>query len=152
MKVYMKAIFQKGKWVLVATGLAILSSLLFSYIKTILSIGTGNVANVNQKIEINFLYVLIPVLVAPVIEEFIFRKILPLGLEKLLERINRTTAIIIANGIFAAVHFDWFFFPYFVNGCLYAWSYEKTKDLKVPMLAHISYNAFVFLATSFLVN
>ncbi|EEM74283.1 Caax amino protease [Bacillus thuringiensis serovar pondicheriensis BGSC 4BA1] len=152
MKVNMKAIFQKGKWVLVATGLAILSSLLFSYIKTILSIGTGNVANVNQKIEINFLYVLIPVLVAPVIEEFIFRKILPLGLEKLLERINRTTAIIIANGIFAAVHFDWFFFPYFVNGCLYAWSYEKTKDLKVPMLAHISYNAFVFLATSFLVN
>ncbi|WP_142330645.1 CPBP family intramembrane glutamic endopeptidase [Bacillus cereus] len=148
----MKSILQKGKWALIATGLAILSSLLFSYIKASLSIGTGNVANVNQKIEINLLYVLIPVLVAPVIEEFLFRKILPLGLERLIERINRTTAIIIANGIFAAVHFDWFFFPYFVNGCLYAWSYEKTKDLKVPMLAHISYNAFVFLATSFLVN
>lgn len=148
----MKAVLQKFKWVLIATVLAILSSLLFSYIKASLTIGTGNVANVNQKIEINLLYVLIPILVAPVIEEFIFRKILPLGLEKLLERINRTTAIIIANGIFAAVHFDWFFFPYFVNGCLYAWSYEKTKDLKVPMLAHISYNAFVFFATSFLVN
>ncbi|MFK4316882.1 membrane protease YdiL (CAAX protease family) [Bacillus sp. RC236] len=148
----MKAVLQKGKWVLIATVLAILSSLLFSYIKASLSIGTGNVVNVNEKIEINLLYVLIPVLVAPVIEEFLFRKILPLGLERLLERINRTTAIIIANGIFAAVHFDWFFFPYFVNGCLYAWSYEKTKDVKVPMLAHISYNAFVFLATSFLVN
>lgn len=148
----MKAVLQKGKWVLIATVLAILSSMLFSYIKASLSIGTGNVANVNQKIEINLFYVLIPVLVAPVIEEFLFRKILPLGLEKLLDRINRTTAIIIANGIFAAVHFDWFFFPYFVNGCLYAWSYEKTKDLKVPMLAHILYNAFVFLATSFLVN
>lgn len=148
----MKVVLQKGKWVFIATGLAILSSLLFSYIKSSLSIGTGNVTNVNQKIEINLLYVLIPVLVAPVIEEFLFRKILPLGLEKLLDRINRTTAIIIANGIFTAVHFDWFFFPYFVNGCLYAWSYEKTKDLKVPMLAHISYNSFVFLATSFLVN
>ncbi|AJI09055.1 CPBP family intramembrane glutamic endopeptidase [Bacillus cereus] len=145
-------VFEKGKWVLIATGLAILSSLLFSYIKASLSIGTGNVENVNQKIEMNFLYLLIPVLVAPVIEEFIFRKILPLGLEKLLEQINRTTAIVLANGIFAAVHFDWFFFPYFVNGCLYAWSYEKTKDLKVPMLAHISYNLFVFLATSLLVN
>ncbi|MGM2748434.1 CPBP family intramembrane metalloprotease [Bacillus thuringiensis serovar andalousiensis] len=143
---------QKIKWVLIATVLAILSSMLFSYIKASLSIGTGNVANVNQKIEINLFYILIPVLVAPAIEEFLFRKILPLGLEKLLDQINRTTAIIIANGIFAAVHFDWFFFPYFVNGCLYAWSYEKTKDLKVPMLAHISYNAFVFLATSFLVN
>lgn len=148
----MKTVLQKGKWVLIATVLAILSSMLFSYIKASLSIGTGNVANVNQKIEINLFYVLIPVLVAPVIEEFLFRKILPLGLEKLLDRINRTTAIIIANGIFAAVHFDWFFFPYFVNGCLYAWSYEKTKDLKVPMLAHILYNAFVFFATSFLVN
>lgn len=148
----MKAVLQKSKWVLIATVLAILSSMLFSYIKSSLSIGTGNVANVNQKIEINFLYVLIPVLVAPIIEEFIFRKILPLGIENLFERINRTTAIIIANGIFAAVHFDWFFFPYFVNGCLYAWCYEKTKDLKVPMLAHISYNLFVFLATSFIVN
>lgn len=148
----MKAVLQKGKWVLIATVLAILSSMLFSYIKASLSIGTGNVANVNQKIEINLLYVLIPVLVAPVIEEFLFRKILPLGLEKILDRINRTTAIIIANGIFAAVHFDWFFFPYFVNGCLYAWSYEKTKDLKVPMLAHILYNLFVFLTTSFIVG
>lgn len=146
-----KAVLQKGKWVVIATVLAILSSMLFSYIKASLSIGAGNVANVNEKIEINLLYVLIPVLVAPVIEEFLFRKILPLGLEKLLDRINRTTAIIIANGIFAAVHFDWFFFPYFVNGCLYAWSYEKTKDLKVPMLAHILYNLFVFLATSFIV-
>ncbi|HDR6259368.1 TPA: CPBP family intramembrane metalloprotease [Bacillus cereus] len=148
----LQVMLQKVKWVLIATVLAILSSVLFSYIKASLSIGTGNVANVNQKIEINLFYVLIPVLVAPVIEEFLFRKILPLGLEKLLDRINRTTAIIIANGIFAAVHFDWFFFPYFVNGCLYAWSYEKTKDLKVPMLAHISYNFFVFLATSFIVN
>ncbi|MEC3195761.1 CPBP family intramembrane metalloprotease [Bacillus cereus] len=148
----LQVMLQKIKWVLIATVLAILSSMLFSYIKASLSIGTGNVANVNQKIEINLFYVLIPVLVAPVIEEFLFRKILPLGLEKLLDQINRTTAIIIANGIFAAVHFDWFFFPYFVNGCLYAWSYEKTKDLKIPMLAHISYNAFVFLATSFLVN
>ncbi|SEG78792.1 CPBP family intramembrane glutamic endopeptidase [Bacillus sp. ok061] len=148
----LQVMLQKIKWALIATVLAILSSMLFSYIKASLSIGTGNVANVNQKIEINLFYVLIPVLVAPVIEEFLFRKILPLGLEKLLDQINRTTAIIIANGIFAAVHFDWFFFPYFVNGCLYAWSYETTKDLKVPMLAHISYNAFVFLATSFLVN
>ncbi|HFK1685127.1 TPA: lysostaphin resistance A-like protein [Bacillus tropicus] len=143
----LNGILEKIKWVAIATGLAILSSLLFSYIKTGLSIGTGNVSNVNQKIEINFLYVSIPVLVAPIIEEFIFRKVLPLGLEILLERINRVTVIIIANGIFAAVHFDWFFFSYFVNGCLYAWSYEKTKDLKVPILAHISYNLFVFIAT-----
>ncbi|WP_284997388.1 CPBP family intramembrane glutamic endopeptidase, partial [Bacillus cereus] len=69
---------------------------------------------------------------------------LPFGIEKLFERINRTTAILIANGIFAAVHFDWFFFPYFVNGYLYAWSYEKTRDIKVPIAAHVLFNSFVF--------
>ncbi|AWC31049.1 MULTISPECIES: CPBP family intramembrane glutamic endopeptidase [Bacillus cereus group] len=143
----MNASLQKGKWVLLAAGFAILSSLLFSYIKMSLSIGTGNAAHVNQKVELNLWYIVVPLIVAPIIEEWIFRKVLPIGLESLFDRINRIAAIIIANGIFACVHFDWFFFPYFVNGCLYAWSYQKTKDLKVPILAHISYNLFVFLAT-----
>lgn len=102
----------------------------------------------NAKVELNIFYLIVPLLIAPVIEEWMFRKILPLGIEKLFEPINRKTAILIANGIFAAVHFDWFFFPYFVNGCLYAWIYEKTRDIKVPIVAHISFNSFVFLATS----
>ncbi len=87
-------------------------------------------ANVNQKIEINLFYVLIPVLVAPVIEEFLFRKILPIGLEKLLDRINRTTAIIIANGIFAAVHFDWFFLPLLCKWLFICMELRKDKRLE----------------------
>lgn len=131
-----------------STGLAIVSSLLFSYIKGYCGIDTGNAEQVNAKVELNIFYLIVPILLAPIIEEWIFRKILPFGIEKLFEPINRTTAVVIANGIFAAVHFDWFFFPYFINGCLYAWSYEKTRDIKVPIVAHISFNSFVFLATS----
>ncbi|AXK21418.1 CPBP family intramembrane metalloprotease [Bacillus sp. COPE52] len=52
------------------------------------------------------------------------------------------------KSIFAAVHFDWFFFHYFVNGCLFARSYEKTGDIIVPIVAHISFNSFLFLAIS----
>ncbi|HDR6289155.1 TPA: CPBP family intramembrane metalloprotease [Bacillus cereus] len=92
-----------------------------------------------------------PLLIALIIEEWNFRKVLPIGLGKFFTQMNRMGAIIIANGIFAVLHFDWFFFPHFLNGYLYAWSYEKTKDLKVPMLAHILYNLFVFLVTSFLI-
>ncbi|EOP43913.1 CPBP family intramembrane glutamic endopeptidase [Bacillus cereus] len=143
-----KRVVEKGKWVLMKTGLAIVSSLLFSYIKGYCGIDTGNVEQVNAKVELNIFYLIVPLLIAPVIEEWIFRKILPFGIEKLFERINRTTAIVIANGIFAAVHFDWFFFPYFINGCLYAWSYEKTRDIKVPIAAHVTFNSFVFLATN----
>ncbi|MBH0357765.1 CPBP family intramembrane glutamic endopeptidase [Bacillus toyonensis] len=143
-----KRLVEKGKWVLMTTGLAIVSSLLFSYIKGYCGIDTGNAEQVNAKVELNIFYLIVPLLIAPVIEEWIFRKILPFGIEKLFERINRTTAVLIANGIFAAVHFDWFFFPYFINGCLYAWSYEKNKDIKVPIVVHISFNSFVFLATN----
>ncbi|MEW9596339.1 CPBP family intramembrane glutamic endopeptidase [Bacillus toyonensis] len=144
-----KRLVEKGKWVLITTGLAIVSSLLFSYIKGYCGIDTGNAEQVNTKVEMNIFYLIVPLLIAPVIEEWIFRKILPFGIEKLFERINRTTAILIANGIFAAIHFDWFFFPYFVNGCLYAWSYEKTRDIKVPIASHVTFNSFVFLATTF---
>ncbi|WP_371410950.1 CPBP family glutamic-type intramembrane protease [Bacillus toyonensis] len=56
--------------------------------------------------------------------------------------------LLFIKSICAAVHFDWFFFTYFINGCLYAWSYEKTRDIKVPIVAHVSFNSFVFLATS----
>ncbi|KMQ09185.1 CPBP family intramembrane glutamic endopeptidase [Bacillus cereus] len=143
-----KRVVEKGKWVLMTTGLAIVSSLFFSYIKSYFGIDTGNAEQVNAKVELNIFYLIVPLLIAPVIEEWIFRRFLPLGIGTLFERINRTTAIIIANGIFAAVHFDWFFFPYFVNGCLYAWSYEKTRDIKVPIVAHVTFNSFVFLATS----
>jgi len=143
-----KRLVEKGKWVLMTTGLAIVSSLLFSYIKGYCGIDTGNAEQVNAKVELNIFYLIVPLLIAPVIEEWIFRKILPFGIEKLFEPINRTTTIVIANGIFAAVHFDLFFFPYFVNGCLYAWSYEKTRDIKVPIAAHVTFNSFVFLATS----
>ncbi|WP_253206852.1 CPBP family intramembrane glutamic endopeptidase [Bacillus toyonensis] len=142
-------IFQKIKWIVLVAGLTVLSSLFFSYIKELLSIGVGNAAATNQRIEVNPLHVLVPLLVAPIVEEWIFRKKLTNLFHKSLSRIE---AILFANGVFAFAHFDWFFFPYFVNGCLYAWVYEKTKDLKVPMLAHILYNLFVFLATSFLVK
>ncbi|MGE7869330.1 CPBP family intramembrane glutamic endopeptidase [Bacillus paramycoides] len=142
-------IFQKVKWIVLVAGLAVLSSLFFSYIKELLSIGVGNAAATNQRIEVNPLHVLVPLLIAPIVEEWIFRKKLTNLFNK---RLNRLEAILFANGVFAFVHLDWFFFPYFVNGCLYAWSYEKTKSLKVPMFAHILYNLFVFLVTSFLIN
>ncbi|EJQ86790.1 hypothetical protein IGW_05381 [Bacillus cereus ISP3191] len=145
-----KALLEKGKWTIMATGFAIVSSFVFSFLKGYLGVDTGSAEQVNTKIELNFFYLVVPILLAPIIEEWIFRKILPIGLGVLFERINRTVAIIIANGIFAAVHFDWFFFSYFINGCLYAWSYEKTGDLKVPILSHILYNSFVFFVTNIL--
>lgn len=135
---------EKFKWVVLTAGLVIMSSLFFSFIKEWLLIDGGNADSVNQRVQVNPWHLLVPLLIAPVIEEWLFRKKLTNFLKK---RISNKGAILFANGVFAMAHFDWFFFPYFVNGCLYAWSYEKTKDLKVPSMAHIFYNAFVFMLT-----
>lgn len=126
-------------------GLAIVSSLFFSYIKELLWVSADTTASINQKIQVNPLRLLSPLLIAPIIEEWIFRKKLPILFRK---KVTKREAIFFSNLLFAVVHLDWFFFPYFVNGCLYAVSYEKTKDLKVPIMAHILYNLFVFIVTS----
>ncbi|PFR33454.1 CPBP family intramembrane metalloprotease, partial [Bacillus cereus] len=75
------------------------------------------------------------------IEEWLFRKKLTNFFKK---SVSNKEAILFANGLFAILHFDWFFLPYFVNGCLYAMSYEKTRDLQVPIMVHVLYNSFVF--------
>lgn len=136
---------EKFKWVVLTTGLVIMFSLFFSFIKGWLVIDVGNANSVNQRIQVNPWHLFVPLLIAPVIEEWLFRKKLTNFLKK---RISKKGAILFANGVFAIAHFDWFFFPYFVNGCLYAMSYEKTKDLKVPILTHILFNSFVFILTS----
>ncbi|PGZ34564.1 CPBP family intramembrane metalloprotease [Bacillus anthracis] len=142
-----KCTLDKLKWIVLTTGLVIVSSLVFSFIKGLLLIDVGNTESVNQSIQVNPWYLFVPLLIAPIIEEWLFRKKLTNFFRK---SVSNKEAILFANGVFAILHFDWFFFPYFVNGCLYALSYEKTKDLKVPILAHVSYNSFVFLATGFL--
>ena len=139
-----KRVVEKGKWVLTTTGLAIMSSLFFSFIKGLLLIDVGNAESVNQRIRGNPQHFFIPMLIAPIIEEWLFRKKLTNLFKK---SANKGEAILFANGVFAIAHFDWFIFPYFVNGCLYAVGHEKTRDLKVPIMAHILYNSFVFIFT-----
>ena len=139
------ATFQKIKWILLTAGLAVLSSLFFSYIKEWLSIDVGNAATINQQIHMNPWQLLSPLLIAPIIEEWIFRKKLPTFFQK---KLSKKEAILFSNGIFAIVHLDWFFIPYFVNGCLYSICYEKTKDIKASIFSHILYNVFVFIVSN----
>lgn len=136
-----KCNLEKLKWIVLTAGLVIVSSLFFSLLKGWLFIDVGNADSVNQRIQVNPLHIFVPLLIAPVIEEWLFRKKLANFFRK---SVGNKEAILFANGVFAIAHFDWFFFPYFVNGCLYAVGYEKTRDLKVPIIAHILYNSFVF--------
>lgn len=136
---------KKIKWLLIILVVVILSSIFFAYIRDWLDISSGSTESINQSVKMNPLLLVFIILINPVLEEWIFRGKLPILFQRLFPKVE---ALVLANLVFAIVHCDRFFFPYFVNGCLYSLGYEKTKDLKVPIFAHIFYNLFVFLVSS----
>jgi ABC-2 type transport system permease protein len=80
------------------------------------------------------------VLVAPVVEEYIFRGLVYRGLRRSL---SPTLAILAAAGIFAIVHPAVSAVPVFVMGATAAFVFEKTRLLVAPILVHMIYNGIV---------
>ncbi|WP_437834430.1 CPBP family intramembrane glutamic endopeptidase (plasmid) [Niallia taxi] len=145
----MNLLRSNNKILLILRGLAailIVSSIL-AFIKSIIPLETANnTANINKSMELNFLKMLVPLLVGPVLEELIFRKWIPNTFQDVL---GRKKSVIFSNLLFSVLHFDWFIITYFANGLIYSYFYNKSKDIKVPIIMHILYNFSVFLITFF---
>lgn len=137
-----------NKILLILRGLVailIVSSIL-TFIKSLIPIETANnTANINKGIELNFLKILVPLLVGPILEELIFRKWIPNTFQDVL---GRKGSVIFSNLLFSVLHFDWFIITYFANGLIYSYFYNKSNDIKVPITMHIMYNFIVFLITN----
>ena len=82
--------------------------------------------------------VVLALVVAPVSEELVFRA----GFFRFLRtRIPRWAAYGASAGLFALLHANWVsFLPLFVLGILFAAAYERTGNIRVPMLAHALFN------------
>lgn len=78
------------------------------------------------------------VVVAPIAEELIFRA----GMFRVLKgRIGRWPAIAISSALFAALHLSWAGFAgLFCLGVAFCLSYERTRNIAVPMIAHGLFN------------
>lgn len=105
---------------------------------------SANTENINVLIEGNYTRIVLPLLLSPILEELIFRKWIPNAFQ---DFIGRKGSVIFSNSLFAFFHFDLFFIPYLLNGFVYSCIYEKTNDIRFPILTHILYNLFVFLIT-----
>ncbi len=80
----------------------------------------------------------------PLIEELIFR----VGIQNLFSRLSKSNvvAILFTSLIFAYVHNDTIFLPYFFNSLVYGLLYVKGgRSIKLPLLLHISNNLLSFL-------
>lgn len=103
---------------------------------------TSNISHVNKDISSNSLKAISAFLIIPIIEEWVFRKFIP---DTFQEIVGRKKVIIFSNLLFSFLHSDWFFVSYFINGLIYSWAYEKTNDLKIPIIIHSLWNIFVYI-------
>ncbi|MGO1357172.1 CPBP family intramembrane glutamic endopeptidase [Alkalibacterium gilvum] len=83
--------------------------------------------------EFNRWLIISTVVLAPLIEEFIFRGII---LNKWAEKSSNTRALIISSLLFGLLHIGSFIIPQFIGGLLYGIVYIKTKKLIYPVLMH----------------
>lgn len=98
--------------------------------------------------ELAPLFSIITVLIAPILEEIVFRKIIFGALYK---RMNFILAGIISAVIFGLIHLDpTHLLIYTAMGLVFAYLYVKTKRIIVPIIAHAGMNGIVVLIQTFL--
>ncbi|OZM55805.1 CPBP family intramembrane metalloprotease [Lottiidibacillus patelloidae] len=94
------------------------------------------------------LFVIVGGLIAPILEEILFRKIIFGSLYKKFN--NFFVAAIISSLLFAVIHVDFtHLLIYTAMGFTFAYLYVKTNRILVPIIAHAAMNSIVFLMNFF---
>lgn len=83
------------------------------------------------------------VLLAPLVEEFVFRYA---AINILMSKFKQTWSILISSSFFSIMHFDFpFIFGYFLIGVILALVYVRTNRLLVSFVVHASMNLIVVI-------
>src|SRR5699024_6565024 len=90
--------------------------------------------------RMNTLFIIIPAIVGPILEELVFRKVIFASLHK---KVNFFWAALISSIVFALLHFDFsHLLVYITLGFVFAFLYVKTKRIIVPMFVHMALNSY----------
>ncbi|WP_080875282.1 CPBP family intramembrane glutamic endopeptidase [Oceanobacillus timonensis] len=102
---------------------------------------TQGIMNMARAVPI---FVALPAIFAPILEEIIFRKII---FGSLYKKMNFFFAAIISSIIFAVIHWDFLhLLVYTAMGFVFAFLYVQTKRILVPIIVHAGMNTLVVLA------
>ena len=105
--------------------------------------GSENTADIIEITKSFLPFMIVPAIIAPILEEIIFRKII---FGSLYRRFNFIIAVLISSLVFAALHWDFeHLLVYTIIGGVFAFLYAKTKRIIVPIIAHAAVNSFVVL-------
>ncbi|KQL39711.1 hypothetical protein AN960_09245 [Bacillus sp. FJAT-25509] len=103
--------------------------------------GSENTQNIINIAKLNPAFIIIPSLVAPILEEIIFRRII---FKRLYNRLPFIISAGISSAIFSLMHGDIpFFLSYFLIGFVFCYLYKRTNSIMVPILTHMLMNSFV---------
>lgn len=106
--------------------------------------GSANTDLIVSMAKMNPLFILLPALLGPIIEEFVFRKVIFGALYK---KMNFFLAALISSLIFAVFHMEFVhILIYFSMGLVFAFVYVKTKRIIVPIIVHMTLNSITVIA------
>lgn len=90
------------------------------------------------------LFMVVPAIVGPILEEIIFRKII---FGEFYKRMNFFFAAILSSLVFGVIHLDpQHLLIYTTMGFVFAFLYVKTKRIIVPIIVHAAMNSLVIFA------
>jgi len=91
----------------------------------------------------NIIFILIPAIIAPIVEELIFRKIL---FGTFYKKMNFFFAALLSSVVFALLHMDFeHFLIYATMGFVFAFLYVQTNRIIVPIIVHMALNTIAVL-------
>lgn len=121
---------------------------------TLLAVSQGKTTSANQQSlnaiakQSGNLYAIMVCFIAPFCEEVIFRGMFFNTFFTKATTFNKWAGILVSGFLFAYMHdprITKFIVVYWVLGCVLAWVYMTTKDLRYSMITHMCYNSLGFI-------
>lgn len=138
------------KWTIIGIFMAYGSQIVAGIVQEALfgvDTGSENTEEIMRIAKAYPLFMIVPILSAPILEEILFRKIL-FGL--LDERFGFMIAAILSSTIFSLIHEDFsHFLVYFAMGFVFAYLYARTQRILVPILVHMALNSVTVIVLFF---
>ncbi|CRH19696.1 MULTISPECIES: CPBP family intramembrane glutamic endopeptidase [Carnobacterium] len=132
-------------WGIIGVFAAIIMQKLAQFIEVHLfqqTIASQNSAEIFAIINKYPLFLLTTVLFGPIMEEFVFRKVI-FGF--FFDLTGAVGAAVISSLLFAFVHMDGHFLVYSTMGLVFCFLYTKTKNIATPIIAHVLMNTIAVI-------
>jgi uncharacterized protein len=129
---------------MIVPGLVLIAGTVNSVVMSLFPMSEDEGALFAEMMDESFIAVLSGCVLAPVLEEMLFRGII---LRSFLRQYSRTKAILLSSLLFAVAHLNIYqVATAFAIGIVAGWLYERCRSLWPCIVLHAAYNAFVTLA------